>query len=95
MTESEDSEFKTYSLEEVVAMIDPGMKEPVRWLTRQIKVGRVTARKMGRSWRMTRADIQGLLEGARNEEPPTVVELDNPALHKGLTKLSRARRGML
>ncbi|MHA7661844.1 helix-turn-helix domain-containing protein [Mycolicibacterium sp. HS_4_1] len=72
-----DAEFKTYSLAEVVAMIDTGLKDPVRWLREQIRSGRVTARKIGRDYRMTRSDIRELLDGCKNPRPPAkpVVEL--------------------
>ena len=49
----------TYSLQEVAAeMRLDDMSDPVRWLTKQIKLGRITARRVGRSWRMTRDDIE-------------------------------------
>lgn len=54
----------TFSLEQVVADWDltDEMSDPVGWLARQIRSGRVTARKMGRSWRMTQADIDAAMD---------------------------------
>jgi len=42
------------------------MKEPERFLTRQIKSGRIRARKLGRSWLMTDDDIAFALEQFAN-----------------------------
>ncbi|MGY4711768.1 helix-turn-helix domain-containing protein [Mycolicibacterium sp. CBM1] len=53
----------TYSLDEVVAAINA---PSVRWLQEQIRAGRVPARKFGRQWRMTNADVDAMLESLRN-----------------------------
>jgi hypothetical protein len=42
------------------------MKEPERYLTRQIKSGRIRARKIGRTWMMTQADVDYALEQFAN-----------------------------
>lgn len=84
-----DPEFKTYSLEEVAAMIDIDMEDPVRWLQRRIRSGRAPARKVGRSWRMTIGDIRELLDGCKNQRPAAVDE--EPRV-RGLSKQSLARR---
>lgn len=39
---------------------------PVQWLTRQIKAGRFRARKVGRQWAMTDADIEFMLDRLAN-----------------------------
>lgn len=59
--------MKTYSLTEVAQeLCGDSMARPERWLTRQIAVGRFTARRVGRHWRMTRADIDHALEVMAN-----------------------------
>lgn len=62
----------TYSLDAVAAELGltDAMADPVRWLTRQIATGRIRARKIGRQWRMTRADIDGALEVWANTTAP-------------------------
>ena len=48
------------------------MKGPERFLVRQILAGRIRARKIGRSWMMTDADVAYALEQFANTltEPP-------------------------
>ena len=53
----------THSLTEVVAA---GNAPSVRWLQQRIRAGRVPARKIGRHWRMTDADLDAMLESFRN-----------------------------
>ncbi|AHB79579.1 excise [Mycobacterium phage Validus] len=36
-----------------------------RWLTEQVRAGRIPGRKVGRSWRMTQADIDAALSSFR------------------------------
>lgn len=63
--------MKTYSLAEVAAMLcGDSMARPERWLTRQIAVGRFTARRVGRHWRMTQADVDHALEVMANRAHP-------------------------
>ena len=42
------------------------MKEPERFLTRKIKSGQIRARRIGRHWLMTDADIEFALEQFAN-----------------------------
>ena len=59
--------MKTYSLPEVAEFLcGDSMKEPTRWLTRQITAGRFTARKVGRQWRMTQHDVDAALADLAN-----------------------------
>ncbi|AEK08006.1 hypothetical protein ANAYA_47 [Mycobacterium phage Anaya] len=51
----------TRPLAEVAALIPCSE----RWLTEQVRAGRVPGRKIGRSWRMTQADIDAALESFR------------------------------
>lgn len=93
-----DLELRTYSLEEVVDMLGLGaaMKDPVRWLQGQIVSGRVTGRKIGRSYRMTREDIREFLEAAKNPRPAAPVADVQQVVpqRRGLSKRSRRLRGM-
>lgn len=67
--------MKTYSLGEVAAgLCGDSMKDPERWLTRQITSGRITARKVGRQWRMTDEDIANALTVLANRAEPRIVE---------------------
>ncbi len=50
------------------------MKEPERFLTRQIKAGKIRARKFGRHWLMTDADVEFALEQFAN----TITETEAP-----------------
>lgn len=47
------------------------MKEPERWLLRQITSGRITARKIGRTWMFTDDDVAHALEVFANRGTPT------------------------
>lgn len=61
-------ELVTYSLAEVAAEIcGDSMLHPERWLTAKIKAGVFPARKVGRSWRMTRSDINTALDVLSNK----------------------------
>ncbi|OBJ43094.1 hypothetical protein A5621_00780 [Mycobacterium colombiense] len=75
--------IKTYSLDEVAAMVlPPEMKNGVLWLRRRIRSGEARAYKAGRSWRMTHEDVEDLIARLRNNvaPPPPVREdrEDNP-----------------
>jgi hypothetical protein len=86
----------TYSLAEVAHQMRlyEEMKDPVRWLTKEIKVGRIPARRIGRSWRMTEQDIADALEECRNTaaEARRVTFETRPS--SGLSRRSRQLRGM-
>lgn len=64
--------IKTYSLEEVVALIMPNddPKNSVRWLTDQIRAGNASAYNVRRRWRMTHQDVEDLIERRRNKVKP-------------------------
>lgn len=62
--------WTTYSLAEVAAALcGDSMIEPERWVKRQIASGRFTARKVGRVWRMTQADLDHALAVLANRAP--------------------------
>ncbi len=56
------------TLDEVAAMwrLHEQMKEPVRYLRRQIAAGKFRARRVGRQWMMTAADIEHNLDRLAN-----------------------------
>lgn len=89
----------TFSLDEVAEDLRLGdqMRDPVRFLTAQIMSGRITGRKIGRSWRMTRADIDAALEtwAARRKTAHLVEQRDEQAAaHEDTTTTPPApRRG--
>lgn len=64
------------------------MKDPERYLVRQIKSGRIRARKVGRAWMMTDADIEFALDqfGAR---PPAPVADPDPTGQPSARSLRR------
>ena len=64
-------------LDEVVAELRLGerMNEPERFLIRQIKSGRVKARKVGRNWMMTDSDIADMLEVFAAPSRPRVASV--------------------
>lgn len=93
--------MRTFPLQQVCVMwglldedgnpTDPNLTDPFRWLTRQIKSGRVQAMKMGRSWRMN-------LEQIRDAEAKFGAKIQAPAEPEvatpptGLTAASLKRR---
>lgn len=84
--------MKTYSLTEVATMLcGDSMARPERWLTRQIVTGRFTARKVGRQWRMTQADIDAALEVMANQ-PTTVATATTPDIVGRPSAASMRRR---
>jgi excisionase family DNA binding protein len=68
------------------------MKEPERFLTRQIKAGKIRARKFGRHWLMTDADVEFALEQFAN----TITETEVPeAAPVGVPSIASMRRRRL
>jgi hypothetical protein len=81
---------KTYSLPEVAEFLcGDSMKEPTRWLTRQITAGRFTARKVGRQWRMTQADVDAALEVLANTVPAETISVPEPVARPSKGSLRR------
>lgn len=64
------------TLAEVATMwrLDEQMKEPVRYLHRQIAAGKFRARKIGRHWMMTAADVEYNLDQLANTPRSRVAE---------------------
>lgn len=85
----------TYSLSEVAAEIcGDSMLHPERWITAKIKAGVFPARKVGRSWRMTRDDINAALDALSykpviaEEKPATGIRL-SAGSQRRLSSVSR------
>lgn len=79
----------THSLTEVVAA---GNAPSVRWLQQQIRAGRVPARKIGRHWRMTDADVDTMLESFRNSTTGPATSASRASTNAlGLTPRSHRR----
>ena len=49
--------------------LDRHLKDPERYLRGRIRAGQFRARKVGRSWLMTDADIDAAIESFANTEP--------------------------
>lgn len=62
---------------------------PEQWITRQIVAGKFRARRIGRQWAMTDADIQHMLERLSNTEH-SAVEPARPVV--GLPSSASRRR---
>ena len=59
------------------------MRDPVRYLTRQIKAGKFRARRVGRHWMMTAADVEHNLERLANStaaQPDSAPEAESTAI---------------
>lgn len=69
---------KLLPIDQVVADWDLDMVDPKKWLERQIRAGRVTARKIGRKWYMTPADVDAALEVFASKPRRTPVVEDRP-----------------
>lgn len=80
----------TYTLPEVAADLRLGeqMKDPVRWLTEQIRKKRIKARKVGRHYVMTPADIEAALETFAT----TTVKTVEPEPRRGGLSVASSKR---
>jgi hypothetical protein len=62
-------DIKTFSLEEVAAMVlPPDMTNGVRWLSHRLNRGELSGYRVGRTWRMTHADVEDLIERRTSKE---------------------------
>lgn len=69
------------------------LKDPERFLARQIRAGRIRARKVGRSWLMTDADIEAAIEAFANTTPtPEPVVAEPVAAPIGMPSSASLRR---
>jgi hypothetical protein len=85
-------EIKTYSLYDVAkTVLPPEMTDGVRWLSRRLTRGKLSGYRVGRTWRMTRADVEDLIERHRKHPLPRVVQESRTDVVSGLTPTSRRR----
>lgn len=66
---------------------------PAQWLTRQIVAGKFRARRIGRQWAMTAADIEHMLDRLANapvDQPAEAHTEENNAV--GVPSLASMRR---
>ena len=68
------------------------MKEPERFLVRQIKAGKIRARKVGRVWMFTDEDVAYALEQFANPERQPRPEPVAPAGAPSVASMRRRRR---
>ena len=69
-----------------------GLKGPERFLVRQILAGRIRARKIGRNWMMTDADVAFALEQFANElAAPTSIPDGSPVGAPSAASMRRRR----
>lgn len=94
--------IKTYSLEEVAAMVlPPELKSPVRWLSARLTNGTIAGYRIGRTWRMTREDVEDLITRHRNNArpipvKPDVLEVETPeSPHPGDNPYGISRRSWM
>jgi hypothetical protein len=85
-----------HTLPEVAAQwrLDETMRDPVRWLTRGILTGKLRARKVGRHWYMTAADIEHNLDRLANvtaEPAAPAPPVERPVGVPSLASMRRRR----
>jgi excisionase family DNA binding protein len=85
-------EINTYSLSDVAKMVlPPEMTDGVRWLSRRLNRGELSGYRVGRTWRMTREDVEDLIERHRKHPLPRVAQEQRTDVVSGLTPTSRLR----
>ena len=85
-------EINTYSLSDVAKMVlPPEMTDGVRWLSRRLNRGELSGYRVGRTWRMTREDVEDLIERHRKHPLPQVAQEPRTDVVSGLTPTSRLR----
>lgn len=76
--------------------LDRHLKDPERYLRERIRAGQFRARKVGRAWLMTEADIEAAIESLANTEPildtPTPAPTPSPIGQLTAGSLRRRRR---
>ncbi|WP_156749198.1 helix-turn-helix domain-containing protein [Mycobacterium sp. 1482292.6] len=87
------SPIKTYSLDEVAAMVlPPEMKNGRLWLRRRIRSGEARAYKAGRTWRMTHEDVEDLIARLRNNVAPSTPPVREDHEHNPMGLSARSLR---
>jgi len=89
-----ESSIKTYSLDEVAAMVLPSeMKNGPRWLAERLNRGDLSGYRVGRTWRMTHRDVEDLIQLCRNRPASReAMQADGYRATSGLTPTSRRPR---
>jgi hypothetical protein len=89
---------QTYTLAEVAgAYLPPEWTDGARWLARRLNAGQLRGIKMGRTWMMTQAHIDHMLEVLSNKdrvtepEPTAKPEPTVVSFAEALSPRSRAR----
>ena len=66
-------DIKTFSLQEMAAMVlPPDMTNGARWLSHRLNRGELSGYRLARTWRMTHADVEDLIERHRNRPVPRI-----------------------
>jgi hypothetical protein len=74
-------------------VLPPDMANGVRWLSHRLNRSELSGYRVGRTWRMTRADVDDLIERHRNRALPRGdVPAPRPDGLGGLTPTSRRRQ---
>lgn len=73
---------KTYSLAEVAKVVlPPEITDGVRWLSRRLNCGELSGYRVGRTWRMTREDVEDLIEQHREHRVPHSRDFSATSCH--------------
>jgi len=73
--------------------LDRHLKDPERYLRERIRAGQFRARKVGRCWLMTEADIEAAIESLANTETPKPEPTPDPApMPHGMPSSASMRR---
>ncbi len=75
-----DDDITTFSLAEIAAKLcGDSMARPERWVLRRIRSGEFSALKVGRSYRMTPAQLKAALASLETSPPEAAVTDENVA----------------
>lgn len=77
-----------------IADTEEDHRRAVRWLSDQIRAGRIVAHKFGRSWRMDESDMKAALEvvSNRDRKPVQHIPVAVGPVRRGLSAASLRRR---
>lgn len=85
--------FALYPIPEICRMtrLDTLSSNPEQWLVREIKKGRFRARRIGRQWAMTEADIEYMLDQLCTGTQDAPVEACDPQTVPSIASMRRRR----
>lgn len=93
-----ESGIRTYSLEEVAAMVlPPEWSDGVRWLARRLNRSEIPGYRVGRTWRMTDANVEDFIAQFSNnavrpaDAPPQTGDAAPRTVAEALSRRSRRR----